>query len=75
MIANDQELTVTLERVSRFQNQVAQLRRVETDAASYHAAVGGFLAEIDRMQLEVREYLSSHPADLTLSPVGRSHAP
>jgi hypothetical protein len=26
--------------------------------------VSGFLAEIDRMQLEVREYLSFHPGDL-----------
>jgi hypothetical protein len=27
-------------------------------------AVAGFLAEIDRMQLEVREYLSLHPGEL-----------
>jgi hypothetical protein len=27
--------------------------------------VSGFLAEIDRMQLEVREYLSLHPRELT----------
>jgi len=33
-------------------------------AANYHAASSGFLAEIDRMQLEVREYLSLHPAEL-----------
>jgi hypothetical protein len=25
--------------------------------------VSGFLAEIDRMQLEVREYLSLHPSE------------
>jgi hypothetical protein len=29
-----------------------------------HGAVSGFLAEIDRMQLEVREYLSIHPAQV-----------
>lgn len=63
MIANDEELQVTLERVRRFQDQVAQLRRLETDPANYHASVSGFLAEIDRMQLEVREYLITHPAD------------
>lgn len=28
-------------------------------------AVSGFLAGIDRMQLEVREYLSLHPTELT----------
>jgi hypothetical protein len=64
MIANDQELTVTLQRIARFQQQVAHLRRVETNPANYHGSVSGFLAEIDRMQLEVREYLSIHPAEL-----------
>lgn len=67
MIANDQELQVTLERIARFQAQVAHLRNVETKPANYHAAAAGFLAEIDRMQLEVREYLSLHPADLAAS--------
>ncbi|MBW3622838.1 MAG: hypothetical protein KY468_05445 [Armatimonadetes bacterium] len=65
MIRNDQELQVTLERIAYFQAQVAQLRKVETHPANYHAAVSGFLSEIDRMQLEVREYLSLHPAELT----------
>ncbi len=64
MIANDRELQVTLERIARFQAHVVQLRRTETDPANYHAAVSGFLAEIDRMQLEVREYLSLHPTEL-----------
>jgi hypothetical protein len=45
-----------LERISWFQQQVAQLRRTEKDPANYRAAASGFLAEIDRMQLEVREY-------------------
>ncbi|HZT44186.1 MAG TPA: hypothetical protein VFA07_18620 [Chthonomonadaceae bacterium] len=64
MIANDQELKTTLERISKFQQQIAHLRSVETNPANYHGAVSGFLAEIDRMQLEVREYLSLHPAEL-----------
>lgn len=63
MIANDQELSVSLQRIARLQDQVAHLRKVETNPANYHAAVSGFLAEIDRMQLEVREYLSIHPAE------------
>jgi len=66
MIENDSELRVTLERLARFQDQVVHLRRVETSPANYHAAVAGFLAEIDRMQLEVREYLAIHPADPSL---------
>jgi hypothetical protein len=67
MIRNDEELSVTLNRIARFQQQVSHLRRVETNPANYHAAVSGFLAEIDRMQLEVREYLSLHPAELAES--------
>ena len=67
MIANDQELNVTLERIAKFQRQVAHLRNVETNPASYYGSVSGFLAEIDRMQLEVREYLSLHPAELAKS--------
>jgi hypothetical protein len=64
MITNDQELQVTIERIARFQKQVAQLRVVEKTPDNYHASVSGFLAEIDRMQLEVREYLSLHPTEL-----------
>ena len=65
MIANDQELRVTLDRIEKFQRQVAQLRAVETNPNNYHASASGFLAEIDRMQLEVREYLSFHPTELS----------
>lgn len=57
MIVNDHELQVTLERIARMQKQVAELRRKETNPNNYRLAVSGYLAEIDRMQLEVREYL------------------
>lgn len=67
MIANDQELSVTLDRISKFQRQVSELRRTETNPDNYRASAAGFLAEIDRMQLEVREYLELHPADLANS--------
>jgi hypothetical protein len=63
MIANDEQLNVTLERISWFQKQVVHLRKTETNPTNYHAAVSGFLAEIDRMQLEVREYFSFLPAE------------
>ena len=63
MIANDQELDVTLEHIRRLQAQVAHLRKMETNPANYRLSVSGFLAEIDRMQLEAREYLSLHPAE------------
>jgi len=64
MIANDQELKVTLDRIASFHAQVAHLRDTESNPVSYRATVSGFLAEIDRMQLEVREYLSLHPREL-----------
>jgi hypothetical protein len=64
MIANDQELRVELDRIKKFQDQISRLRNVETNAENYHASVSGFLAEIDRMQLEVREYLCVHPTEL-----------
>ena len=63
MIGNDIELRVTMDRIARMQAQVAELRRVETNPTNYHAASSGFLAEIDRMQLEIPEYLSLHPGD------------
>lgn len=63
MIANDQQLQTTLERITWFQNQVSHLRKTETNSANYRAAVSGFLAEIDRMQLDVREYLSCLPSE------------
>lgn len=68
MIANEQEFQVTLERIARFQKQLAHLRQVEKNPANYRASASGFLAEIDRMQLEVREYLSLHPAELLALP-------
>ena len=68
MIANDQELETTMSRIAWFQNQVAHMRRKEQSITNYHASAGGFLAEIERMQLEVREYLLVHPRELEVTP-------
>ena len=68
MIENDQELQVTLERINTFQRQVAHLRQVETNPANYRLSVGGYLSELDRMYLQVRDYLWSHPGDLQMYP-------
>lgn len=65
MIANDQELKVTLDRIAQFQAQLTHLGNTQAEPANYRAAVSGFLAESDRMQLEVREYLSLHPREPT----------
>ena len=67
MKLNEQELAATLERMARFQKQVAHLRQVETNSANYWGSASGFLTEIDRMQLEVREYLCSLPLELAKS--------
>ena len=65
MIANDDELEAILERIRHFQKQVGHLRKVETNPVNYRLSASGFIAEIDRMQLEAREYLSLLPAELT----------
>ena len=59
MIQNNQELKATLDRIERFEKQVEKLRQVETNPRNYELSAGGFLAEIDRMNLEVRCYLIS----------------
>lgn len=64
MIQSNQELEVTLARIRYFQKQVEKLREVETNPKNYRLSVGGFLAEIDRMNLAVREYLLIHPSEL-----------
>jgi hypothetical protein len=66
MIANEIEFDAALRRIDQFQRQAAHLRKVETNPANYRSSVSGFIAEIDRMQLSVREYLSRHPAETTM---------
>jgi hypothetical protein len=63
MINSEQQFTSTLDRIAWFQQQVAHLQKTETNGSNYRAAVSGFLAEIDRMQLEVRDYLSFLPSE------------
>ena len=65
MIRNDQELQVTLDRSGYFQRQVRHLRQVETNPANYRLSVKGYLAELDRMHLEVRDYLWLHPSEVS----------
>ena len=64
MIRHDQELDVTLARIRDFQAQVEKLRRVETNPRNHRLSAAGYLAEIDRMNLEVREYLLLHPGEI-----------
>ena len=64
MIQNNQELETTLARIRHFQKQIEKLREVETNPRNYELSAGGFLSEIDRINLEVAEYLSTHPSEL-----------
>jgi len=62
MLTNDKELEATLDRIRHFQAQIKYLRDTETNPTNFRLSSSGFLAEIDRMQLEVREYLSLLPS-------------
>lgn len=64
MIKNDRELQATFERLRYFQQQVEVLRQVETNPTNYRLSAGGYLAEIDRMNLAIREYLWLHPSEV-----------
>jgi hypothetical protein len=57
MIANDKELESTQERIRHFQAQLAYLRKTETNSANLRKSASRFVAEVDRMQLDVRECL------------------
>ena len=63
MIRNDRELETTQERIRPFERQVAQIRKTESNAENYRMSAAGFLAEIDRMNLEIRDYLWSLPSE------------
>ena len=63
MIKNDHELEVTQERIRQFERRVAQIRKTETNGENLRMSAAGFLAEIDRMNLEIRDYLWSVPAE------------
>ena len=64
VIQNDQELQAIKERAKCFQQQVEKLREVETNPTNYRLSAGAYLAEIDRMYLEIREYLWLHPSEI-----------
>jgi hypothetical protein len=65
MITNDEQLEVTLERITRFESIVVNLRKTEKNPESYRASASGFLAENERMQRDAREFRQLHPSELT----------
>jgi hypothetical protein len=62
MITNDQELQGTQERIAFFYGILAQMR-VAATPAEYHLYSNSYLAEIDRMHIEVIEYLKHHASE------------
>jgi hypothetical protein len=62
MIKSADELKTTMDRIARFQQQVMAVRAVAISTEIYQASAAGYLAEIDRMMLEVRDYLWTPPA-------------
>ena len=66
---------MTLERIQYFQRQVTHLRQVETKPVNYRLSVSGYLAELDRMYLKVRDYLWLHPSELEAVDVGSLRSP
>ena len=62
MIQNDVELTVTRERITYLTDLLARLR-TSCRPAELPLVSGGYRAEIERMQQEVLDYLST-PSEL-----------
>ena len=56
MIANDQELQVTRERIAQFQQWLIQIRQTARPD-EFEAVSSGYRLEIERMQAETLEYL------------------
>ncbi len=64
MINNENEYKITVERITHFQKQVEHLRQTEQNSENYRLAASSFLTELDRMNLDVREYLWAHPSQI-----------
>jgi D-serine dehydratase len=60
MIQNDTELQAAQERILRFERFLAEARTTESPS-NYIAMAEGYLCEIQKMQAEIREYLSCVP--------------
>jgi hypothetical protein len=58
VIANDDELAVTRERISYFLDLLARLR-ASSRPEELALVTGGYRAEVERMQREVLDYLTA----------------
>jgi hypothetical protein len=57
VITNDQELTVTQQRIRQFHELLLRLRQSET-AENYALMATAYLLELDKMNEEIRIYLA-----------------
>lgn len=64
MITNDQELQATQERIAFFYRILAQMRTAARSPEEYRLYSGSYLAEIEKMNAEVLEYLKLHPSEI-----------
>ena len=62
MIRNDQELSVTRDRVAYFEDLLMKLR-VTARPDEFPSVASGYRAEIERMQQEVLDYLTRHVSE------------
>ena len=59
MIANDDELKGTRDRIAYFEDLLAQMR-VAASAELFPSMASGYRVEIEKMQREVLEFLTRH---------------
>ena len=62
MIENDTQLRATRDRIADFEDVLMQLR-VSASPSDFPYVAGGYIAEIERMQQELLEYLSHHASE------------
>ncbi len=67
MITNDQELTVTQQRVVQFQDLLRQLRQHESPE-NYVLMASAYLLDIDKMNEDIRCYLAHPPTPQPTAP-------
>jgi hypothetical protein len=67
MIRNDQELRATQERIAYFERLLSQLR-VTARPEEFGAVASGYRAELEGMQAEVLDYLTTPAGDPRTEP-------
>jgi tRNA threonylcarbamoyladenosine modification (KEOPS) complex Pcc1 subunit len=64
MIQNDAELEQMRERIDFFMKTIAQIRVKASSPSEYRAFANSYLAEVEKMNLEILEYLKRHPSEI-----------